>query len=350
MTERFAIGRAGMRRKQARARWVVASFAAVWMATQAAWSVMLEAGPAALRDPEYGLRESRLRRLISAQPNSELCVAFGSSRLAEGLRPAAIHTANRPCVFNCGLVGAGPVMQRLALDRLLRTGINPSAVLVEFWPPYLFDTIHQKEADRLEANRLNGADRHVFDPYMADAHRDWANGIPVVSQRFTVLNLVLPNWLPFHKRQEFYWSALDEWGWLPGKPAGRDPALRAKTLELSRQYYAPVLLAPRLDATGRRAFDDLIAECRERRIAVGVVWLPESSEFRSWYSPGAERLAQLRFRELGNWPGVQLIDARTWVADERLGDGFHLDPDGATAFTTQLRHALSGLLKYTEAP
>jgi hypothetical protein len=64
--------------------------------------------------------------------------------------------------------------------------------------------------------------------------------------------------------------------------------------------------------------------------------LPESSEFRSWYAPAVEQMSVRRFAELGSRPGVRLINARDWVADEYLGDGFHLVPQGAEAFTRRL--------------
>jgi hypothetical protein len=104
----------------------------------------------------------------------------------------------------------------------------------------------------------------------------------------------------------------------------------------SRQYYQPYLSSLRLDPIGERAFDDLLTVCAAHDITVTLCWLPESSEFRSWYSPMAEQLAVQHFNKLGHRPGVRLINAREWVADEFLGDGFHLIPKGAVEFTRRL--------------
>jgi lysophospholipase L1-like esterase len=74
--------------------------------------------------------------------------------------------------------------------------------------------------------------------------------------------------------------------------------------------------------------------------AVGFVWLPESSEFRGWYTPDTERHCREYITKLCDELGTPLIDARTWAADTRLTDGFHLSRAGAAEFTRKLGPAV----------
>jgi hypothetical protein len=273
-----------------------------------------------------------------------IAVAFGSSRLAGGLRPDVLPSAERT-LFNFGLVGAAPVTQRLALERLIRAGIRPDAVILEFWPPYLLEFNHGREFDRLDPNRLNGADLSAIGRYASDP-----DGLlrqlrsrrlaATFAHRFVLMNLLAHVWLPFEQRQAFRWQPVDEWGWLPGsEPVSEDNA-RAARLAQSRRYYEPFLNAERLDPIGERAFADLLDFCGDERIPAILLWLPESSEFRSWYGRQTESLVQRQFEEWSRRPRVRGIDARAWLVDERLPDGFHLDRLGAAEFTRRLAAVL----------
>lgn len=330
-------------RSASASRTVLASFLALFVLAQAVLAGLLEFGPIGLRDPEYAVRADRFRTIHDRQPDRRWCIAFGSSRLAEGLRPAALPSQDGLLLFNFGLVGAAPVTQRLALERLLSSGVRPDEVILEYWPPYLFESHGEREEDRLDPRRLAGADWPAVGPYL----RDWAGRerdsmesrlVSIWSHRFVLLNLAAHSWLPFDKRQDFRWRPLDEWGWLPGKTTASGN--RAAHLALTRQYYARFLAADRFDPVGERAFADLLSLCGDQAIPVTLLWLPESTEFQSWYSPPAERLARERFAEWGRRAGVRPLDARSWIDDAHLGDGFHLDPDGAAKFTLRLANSL----------
>jgi hypothetical protein len=315
--------------------------AVVFVATQLALAAALELGPVWLRDPEYGVKESRLDAIMS-QTGCPI-IAFGSSRLAEGLRPGLLGPD--PSIYNFGLIGAGPVQERLALQRLLRHGVRPTTVIVEYWPPYWLQFADQREEDRIDRQRLNRHDLPMLSRYVRKPHeltRDLttASLMPIHSHRFVLMNLALAVWLPFEKRQEFRWRPLDDWGWLPGKDADPDPDARPRRLQQTRQYYEPFLTAASFDPVAVRAFDDLLGDCQSAGIQVIVIWLPESSEFRAWYSPSVERRAREMFAQVGRRSGVRCIDARAWIADDRLGDGFHLDPSGADQLTRRLAQEL----------
>ena len=85
-----------------------------------------------------------------------------------------------------------------------------------------------------------------------------------------------------------------------------------------------------------RAFDDLLALCRREDIPAAVVWMPESSEFRSWYPESARRLVADYCTDLSRQHGVRVIDARDWLRDEDFLDAHHALPPGAAAFTRRL--------------
>jgi hypothetical protein len=315
---------------------------AVFIGTQLGLATALELGPTWLRDPEYGAKESRLDAILSRTGSP--IIAFGSSRLVEGLRPSILGPV--PPIYNFGLIGAGPVQERLALHRLMRHGVRPATVIVEYWPPYWLEFADHREEDRIDRQRLNRHDLPVMSGYVRKPHeltRDLTTAclVPIHSHRFVLMNLALAVWLPFEKRQEFRWRPLDDWGWLPGKDADSEPEARKRRLQQSRQYYEPFLTAVRFDPVAVRAFDELLGDCQLAGIQVIVLWLPESSEFRAWYSPSVERMSQEMLAQVGRHSGVRCIDARAWIADKRLGDGFHLDPTGADQLTRRLAKELT---------
>lgn len=325
-----------------RARRIVLFASGMFVAMQVSLSVLLEIGPAWIRDPEYGAKLKLLKNAIS-ESGSVPIIAMGSSRLEVGLRPASVP--GEPSLFNFGIVGGGPIQQRLLLHRLLRDGIQPDRIIVEFWPPFLFDLSGGREENRVDPRRFNLDDLAVFNRYAHDPATlsrklSWLRVAPFYSHRVVLMNLLSPRWLPWERRMEWHWQWLDRQGWLRGQWIKPDPALRAERLKTSWQFYSPFLNAKEVDTGSVLAFEELIDECNRLGISVAMVWLPESTEFRSWYSPDAERISQQMFAEFGRRERVRLIDARTWATDESLDDGFHIDPDGAIEFSKRLQGAL----------
>lgn len=321
-----------------RARIAVLSAVVLFAATQVAFAAVLEWGPLWLRDPESGVKMARLTQLAERSANVPI-VALGSSRLAEGLRPDLL--GDPVPVFNFGIVGAGPVQERLALQRLLRLGIRPYTVVLEYWPPYLIDLAGRREEDRIDRHWLDASDITTLHPYVRDpaaVQYDFvvSRAAPAYAHRFVMWNLLAPVWLPYEQRQDFRWRNQSTSGWLAQSKHDAGWVARWERLRLSRQYYGPYLASSALDHVGERAFDDLLDDCDQAGIQVILAWLPESSEFRSWYRPEVERTARAKFAALSERPNVRPVDARTWIADERLGDGFHLDAQGAAEFTKRL--------------
>src|SRR6476646_392089 len=130
-------------KEKGHARRSVAWFVLTFVLGQLAMFVALEWAVPGLRDPEFYRKLVRLRARRGERPTAPVVLALGSSRVYTGLRlPALGDTADapqEPLLFNGGLLGAGPLLQLLALDRMLRAGERPDAVVMEFWPPLLAD-------------------------------------------------------------------------------------------------------------------------------------------------------------------------------------------------------------------
>ena len=64
--------------------------------------------------------------------------------------------------------------------------------------------------------------------------------------------------------------------------------------------------------------------------------MPESSEFRSLYSPTAMMRLLRWARNLALETGSPLVGAERWVTDAGFVDGHHLLPGGSATFTDRL--------------
>jgi hypothetical protein len=148
------------------------------------------------------------------------------------------------------------------------------------------------------------------------------------------MNQLLPTWLPWSFRRDPEW-AFDSTGWmrLPERPEAMRPVLMAQTYERC----LPVIASPEpISCEGDRALQACLCRCQEAGISVQLLFMPESTEFRSWYPP-ITQMAVANYVDGLRRRGVSVIDARTWADDRDLPDGFHLDESGAICFTERLR-------------
>jgi hypothetical protein len=327
-----------------RARQSVVSFVLAFVVGQLAMFVALEWAAPGLRDPEFHRKLVRLRTRQSERPGAPLVLALGSSRVYTGLRLQALGDADdwaqSPLCFNAGLLGAGPLLQLLALDRMLRAGERPDAVVMEFWPPLLADGAWSEEDKRIAANRLSFHDvdlvsRHAVDPDRVRSAWWAARRVPVYGQRFVVRGLTVPAWDPFDRRLSTVWEGMDDWGWRTEKERSDDATVRASIMRLVQSHYGGALARGRFGALAVRAAEDVFAVCRRHAIPTAVVWMPEAREFRRWYSAETEAVAAALLADWELSHGVSVINARDWLPDESFSDGFHLTPAGAVAFTAR---------------
>jgi hypothetical protein len=344
--------RGGRRSARVAVAWFVAASLGLSGATLLAADVLCPA----IRDPEYGRRASALHARLAENPGRPLVLVVGSSRVGAGVCPAAwesVRPANParpdPLLFNLGRAGAGPVVQLMMLRRVLAEGVRPAVVLLEYWPP-LLNHEHAPEFLRIPPEHVFPADLPLVRDYWRDGgefeRRAWRSRLnPVFSLKRTLMLQVAPEWLPWPKRTEMVWANLDPWGWLPGLDLPAEgSAERERWLTKWEPIFRPQLRTFAVSEPADRALREAVSLARQHGAAVGFVYLPESSEFRGWYSRKAQRAMREHFAKLTAALGVPAIDARDWVRDGHVGDGFHLTRLGAEEFTRKLAPALVAAL------
>ena len=89
--------------------------------------------------------------------------------------------------------------------------------------------------------------------------------------------------------------------------------------------------------------------CREHEIQVGLIWLPESPEFRNSYSTTGLAQASEELQALAGHEGLPIFDTNDWIPEEGFFDSYHLTHAGAALFTHMLeREVLTPLLAHPQ--
>jgi hypothetical protein len=325
---------------------VVSAFIVVTLSLHVGLSLALDTVLRTARDPEYGRRYTRLQQLKS----ENLTIALGSSRVSMGVRPLAFRDPETMPVFNFSIVGSGPVMEVMTLRRLLHDGVRPARIVCEYWPPFMREDAEYQEELRIDKHRLFPCDREFVRDYFETREHTLAimrnvRRNPWYEHRIHLMNQISPGFLHHRKRIDFAWDKLDARGWLPGRSDESTPAIRTESHRLAKSYYTPLFETWSLHPKAVRATRELIETCQRERIPLTFLWLPESSEFRSWYPSSVLHTSTQFWKELGQTPNCTLIDAREWVDDVYLVDGFHLTQTGAARFSERLGEELRRLAK-----
>lgn len=323
--------------RTSRSRRIVISFALSVLLANLVLSIGMDTLWPRLRDAEYVTRLQKLQARSTAHADRPLVVTIGSSRMDHGIRPLACDAGLLLC--NVSQAGAGPLQQLLYLQRLLRDGVKPREVWLEFWPPLLYQEGEHSEFVRLDPHRLFPSDENWIRAYHPNADETLRlmreiRRTPVYNHRQRLLSHLLPSWLPYQRRLDG-WSRVDAAGWLPGPDAVTNVE-RARRLEITARFYRPLFEAYRIHPLAERAYGEMLSECRKRGIRVRLLWLPESSQFRSWYPPHVLADAAQFLQRLDHWDSGAIIRAHDWMADAQFTDGYHLTPAAAAEFTRRL--------------
>lgn len=306
-----------------------------------------------LRDPEYGRRLVHLKQRQAEHPNRPLVLVVGSSRASMGVRPDSWEEVrpgrpDDPLLFNMSLVGSGPLMELLCLRRLYADGIRPDVVILEYWPPFLREDGPYHEPARIDHARLSAVDLPLVREYWddpADVERKMLHDRlnPLFETRHRLLSQLLPRWQPWDKRMEMAWGTLDGWGWLAGLDDAHpvNIAMRPVRVQHCEKIYRAQFQNFTIHPMADRAMRESVALARSHGAKVAFVWMPEASEFRSWMPAEVEQLAQRHLAGLRQELGIPLIDARFWMQDGDLVDGFHLSQRGAAEFTKRFGPAVT---------
>jgi hypothetical protein len=309
-----------------------------------------------VRDPEFGYRLLRLRRLRAAAPERPLCLILGSSRTLCGICPPALppwpaDAGPEPCVFNFSQFCAGPVRELQTLRRLLADGHRPHWLLLEIWPPYWpqqgywFDEKHIMQQD-LRPVDLSLVWRYFT--HRCDALTKLAADTlaPVASLRANIL----ARWAGWLLSPDQHWRELRMAAWRDAEPSGWRPwqergpveQFRARTDEYRTQMASITFQTkPRLDdffisATTDHALREILEQCRRQHIQVALILMPEPSPVRSWYTPAVHEQISAYLDRLKGEYQVPVFDTRNWLADEDFYDLAHMAPPAAAPFTMRL--------------
>jgi hypothetical protein len=318
---------------------------------QAGLTVALEAWLTAVRDPEYAERLAGLRQCRAEAPGRPLVLALGSSRTAFGLDARRLSAGGEGpprLVYNFGLMGGGPMLSLVTLRRLLADGVRPDLLCLDFVPNTYLDRGSRLMEERLvDGARYRAGEVRLLYGYYHEPRRllgAWGAGraLPCSRHQAELRNLLLG--LPRPHAEPPDPPTVDSHGWqeLWERPsAALARASRRVVLEEAERFRP----CTRLADGPVRALEDLLTLCRREGIAVTLVRLPESREYRELCGSAARAaVAGLLERVRARW-GVGLIDAQQWVPDEEFWDPHHLLSAGARRFSERFgREVLSPAL------
>jgi len=328
--------------------------------------VFLEYHHPEILDPKYGCRLLALRALHEEQKDRTLFLVLGSSRAEQGFRPGLLaqigekvsstsgtpafptlsSVSSGPLFYNMARGGSSPLLYLLTLRRLLADGIHPDGLLVEIFPPALVEN-----EERVLIYKPTLRDWPLLHRYSI-SQRSWVFWLQDrlllwYKYRCGLLSWVAPQWLlPQARWGENLWNYRGgEWRVIGDKVSASE---RRRLTDDARRRYAPSLQRFCIAHDADRAFRELLDVCRAERISTVLFLMPESSEFRSWYSPEARQLLAEYLTALQQVYDVPLIDARRWIADWDFSDGHHLLIWGAAAFTRRFAKEALDLMKRAE--
>jgi len=324
-----------------------------FVAMNLALSLAMETVRPEWRDPEYGHRFQRLRRLQAVNPGRPLVLAIGSSRTQMGLSPSHMATGeNGPIVYNLAHSGYGPIHLNMLLRRAKAADVAPQAVLIEYMPPAFqeFGSIKDLMNDYLPTLSLE--DIANLKPYCIDVaalRSQWVRARlhPFYSMRMTLMSHLQPGWLPRLLRQDYLWTMVDDHGWVPYVYPSVSAEFRAKGLERMHESYFRSLQDFRIGPWQEKALRDMITICKDEGIRVAIYTMPESPIFRSWYTPETSRRSQAFLEGLRQETGVAVFETTSGFGEEDFADGHHMLRHAAKSFSRRLweEHLQSWLLE-----
>jgi hypothetical protein len=232
-------------------------------------------------------------------------------------------------VINFSHLGGGPRMNLLQLRRLLRDGIVPNYLLVEFMPAL----VHRESIilSQLAVSDFNVLLRHWDGEQLLGKAAEYRlNGMS--RYRVNCLQSVVP--LLSTGERVTLRACGGDCDWV--RPSNLDAEKREDLCRLVHEQCAESMAHWQVDPFADGAMRELLVVCREHRIRVSIVLFPESSTFRSWYGDGAEKRMQEYLMSLAENENVSVFDERAAMPDESFIDPHHLSAEGASRFTMSL--------------
>ncbi len=186
--------------------------------------------------------------------------------------------------------------------------------------------------------------RRYLDP-SADLSGRWlaAQLAPCHAYRSSLLQGWAGAWLPPSSLAVSV--AIDSLGWHAQPVFPEGPEKQRLLEERDRHYFEDLFRFWKVSALEDRALRQIVSLCRKHGVEVTLVFLPESRSLRNWYPPAVREEAEHYLTRLSRECAVSWIDARDWMPDSAFVESFHLDREGATAFSERFgRDILEPLL------
>jgi Protein of unknown function (DUF1574) len=318
---------------------------ACFLTMQLGLALAIERAYPQFRDPEFGYRRNRLAdRLTQARTKPFTAIMLGSSRTTVGFdagiveRQLSRHLGQPAIAFNFGVTGAGPLTHLLNLKRLLKDGLRPDLVFVEILPPLLNGQPWNAESNRLQPERLWRDEVDLLIGYGCSPvlKKRWLTGWPTpwYEHRFAIMSRFVPAWLPYDMRLD--WAiGIDDSGYAPRPKMRRTAEGEQFALEHMRQDYGTRLSKFVLGGQACRGLIELLDLCRQERVAVALVLMPEGSAFRALYSGSTWNQIEGFLGAAAERHHVPIINTRLWLPDSAFVDAHHMFQEGAEQFTTR---------------
>jgi hypothetical protein len=314
------------------------------LAAMLGMSTALETAKPEWRDPEFGHRLIHLRRHQRESPDRPLVLALGTSRTQNAIAPGAMGfpaEPGSPLVFNFGQSGSAPLKVLLTLLRLLDEGIRPDAVILEVLPDWLAADGPAERIFRDAEPRLSAGDLRRLAPYCTDRaalERKWiaARLAPWSAQRVVLMSHWLPRWLKWGERIDPQWDGMEDDGFVPYPEQFATSEFRATATAHAKREHAGSFAGYRFGESSLRAIRDLVARCRDERIAVLFVEPPVSPMFRGWFRPGVWASGEERLSAFAGELGVERIPPYAGLEESDYIDGHHMLRSGAEKYSRWL--------------
>jgi hypothetical protein len=239
--------------------------------------------------------------------------------------------------FNFGLPASGLFTTAVSLQRVLERGVVPDTVAVELLPTMLVDGVEEQflTTERLSRGELAFVKSLGFDDTHTGHKQRERLVVPWFALRMQIVGRVLPSWLPEENRHD-WGRKTDDRGWTTPPRQSIDSDERTQREAKVQDEYGNLLatLTP-----GQRSLNTahwIVQTCAEKKIRLVFVLMPEGSNFRAMYGPGAEERLQGWLKKLN----APVINARAWLEDSEMYDGHHAFARGAQKYTRRLKEEL----------
>jgi hypothetical protein len=310
----------------------------VFLGFQGAFAAALDRWHPELYDAEYGRRLTALRMRLAEAPERPLLLVVGSSRTALAFRPETMPSLVSPSgaaalPFNFSHMGAGPLLNRMVVRRLLDDGVRPTWLLVEVMPAYF-----AHDGDYFLLLSAAARDFPLLRRYLPAwrLYGDYLLRRARLAPRYPadLLHHLAPGWDLAGTAPED--TVVDPLGGYPFLEQDVDEPTRRHRTAVLRDHMACCLRPFQITPTADRATRELLELCRRKGIAVTLLLTPEGSEYRSWYAPDAYAILERYLDGLCAEYDVPLVDARDWLTEHDFYDSHHVLERGAETFTRRL--------------